>query len=118
MVWTRLLPSWRSSSARCTALPKRVTRRRQLARPTLEVLEDRCLLSAASLLKDINTDTFDSTPQQLRADGDRVFFVADDGLHGKQVWVSDGTAAGTVRLTDNAFISTLFVPDQLTVVNH
>jgi ELWxxDGT repeat protein len=28
-----------------------------------------------------------------------VYFVADDGRHGKQLWVTDGTAAGTLRLT-------------------
>jgi ELWxxDGT repeat protein len=117
MVWTRLPLSWVSSLARRPAAPRRAPRRRA-ARPTLEALEDRCLLSAASLLKDINTDTFDSTPQQLRADGDRVFFVADDGLHGKQLWVSDGTAAGTVRLTDSGSLSPFIAPDQLTVVNH
>jgi ELWxxDGT repeat protein len=34
-----------------------------------------------------------------RAVGARLFFVADDGVHGPQIWVSDGTAAGTVAAT-------------------
>jgi ELWxxDGT repeat protein len=32
--------------------------------------------------------------------GDRVVFTAEDGRHGYEVWSSDGTRAGTVRLTD------------------
>ncbi len=32
--------------------------------------------------------------------GDRLFSVEEDGVHGAELWVSNGTAAGTVRLTD------------------
>jgi ELWxxDGT repeat protein len=35
-------------------------------------------------------------PSWLTAAGDRIFFVADDGVHGPELWVSDGTATGTV----------------------
>lgn len=31
---------------------------------------------------------------------EHVAFVADDGAHGAEVWITDGTAAGTRRLTD------------------
>jgi uncharacterized repeat protein (TIGR01451 family) len=34
------------------------------------------------------------------AAGSRVFFAADDGVHGEELWVSDGTAAGTVLVKD------------------
>lgn len=37
---------------------------------------------------------------QLKAIGQRIYFVADDGLHEPEIWRSDGTAAGTLRLTD------------------
>jgi large repetitive protein len=32
--------------------------------------------------------------------GDQVFFVADDGSHGMELWVTDGTAAGTSMVED------------------
>lgn len=34
--------------------------------------------------------------------GGRVYFIADDGVHGRELWRADGTAAGTVRFTDFA----------------
>ena len=34
------------------------------------------------------------------AAGGRLFFVADDGATGRELWRSDGTAAGTFRLAD------------------
>ncbi|HEY0371664.1 MAG TPA: ELWxxDGT repeat protein [Thermoanaerobaculia bacterium] len=32
--------------------------------------------------------------------GNRVFFLANDAVHGRELWVSDGTAAGTRLLVD------------------
>lgn len=39
-------------------------------------------------------------PGQLRAFGDRLAFFADDGVHGLQPWMSDGTAAGTYMVAE------------------
>jgi len=45
----------------------------------------------------------------LKAARDRLYFEADDGTHGLQIWQSDGTAAGTRQLTTVA--SSFALPD-------
>lgn len=39
-------------------------------------------------------------PDNLTAAGDTLFFTADNGTAGQEVWKSDGTAAGTVLVKD------------------
>ena len=41
-----------------------------------------------------------SHPTGLKAAGGKLYFRADDGLHGVEPWESDGTAAGTRRVHD------------------
>ncbi len=62
-------------------------------------------------LKEINTSTqngFDpstpyprsSFPQGFTVVGNTVYFAADDGVHGQELWTTDGTAAGTRMVKD------------------
>lgn len=51
------------------------------------------------LLRDINPDG-DSDADDMTCFGDRIFFTADDGEHGTELWVSDGSSDGTYMLKD------------------
>lgn len=77
------------------------SRRRQL-RGALETLEQRHLLTfAIDLFADLNQLGVSSNiDQYVETDGGEAFFVADDGLTGSELWKSDGTIEGTVRVKD------------------
>jgi len=53
------------------------------------------------LVKDIFTGSIGSNPRLLTSFKDALFFQGNDGIqaHGVEFWKSDGTAAGTVRVT-------------------
>ncbi|MDA8745846.1 Ig-like domain-containing protein [Rubripirellula amarantea] len=60
---------------------------------------------AASLLKDVfdgtmYSESVDDIPFGLTAFQDKLVFFANDGIHGIEPWVSDGTAAGTKMVYD------------------
>jgi ELWxxDGT repeat protein len=42
----------------------------------------------------------DGEPASLTSTGALLFFVVDDGVHGRELWKSDGTAAGTALVKD------------------
>jgi ELWxxDGT repeat protein len=66
----------------------------------LETLETRCLLSA-TLVKDLNTAVGSSIlPSEFTAVNGTAFFPADDGVHGLELWKTDGTKAGTQMVKD------------------
>ena len=56
------------------------------------------------LVKDIQPGEgggeYDESPSSLTGVGGRLFFTADDGTHGTELWRSDGTRAGTVLVKD------------------
>ncbi|HUT93242.1 MAG TPA: Ig-like domain-containing protein [Thermoguttaceae bacterium] len=52
-----------------------------------------------------------SDPQELTAVGGTLYFTADDGDHGRELWKSSGTAGGTVMVEDIDDGSTASVPN-------
>jgi ELWxxDGT repeat protein len=68
-------------------------------RPQVERLEDRVTPSAV-LVKDIWPGVLGSNPQGITDVNGTIFFAANDGTHGKELWMSDGTEAGTVLVKD------------------
>lgn len=56
------------------------------------------------LVKDINPGAAHSIPNlvvmNFAASGNRLFFIANDGVTGVELWKSDGTAAGTTMVKD------------------
>ena len=63
----------------------------------IEALESRLFL-AAQLFTDVNAESLSSNPTSFTKLGDTTFFVADDGVHGQELFRSDGTTAGTAGL--------------------
>jgi ELWxxDGT repeat protein len=60
---------------------------------------------------------FSSDPSFLTAVGNTLYFVADNGINGRELWKSDGTEAGTVLVKDiNAGTSSS--PSNLTAVGN
>jgi ELWxxDGT repeat protein len=72
---------------------------RRAAHLRLEPLEDRTA-PATFLLKDIRPGAFSSFPQQMVNVNGVIFFIANDGSTGYELWKSDGTPSGTVLVRD------------------
>src|SRR5436190_5057977 len=49
---------------------------------------------------DLDLEPIGSSPAGVVAIGPLVFFTADDGLHGTELWRSDGHPAGTAMVAD------------------
>ncbi len=73
--------------------------------------------AGTELVAEIATGWSARPPRDLQAAGGRLYFLADDGVHGQEPWVSDGTTAGTAMLADlnpgaggSAFFHAAFQP--------
>ncbi|MCL4202554.1 MAG: autotransporter-associated beta strand repeat-containing protein, partial [Pirellulaceae bacterium] len=79
-------------------------RARRARRLLLEFLEDRRLLAFdAQLVADINalqSDDASSSPEYFVQLGDVAYFTAETPAAGRELWRSDGTAAGTFMVKD------------------
>jgi ELWxxDGT repeat protein len=60
--------------------------------------------NAWTQIKDINVGPGSSNPRSFTKVGDLVYFVADDGISGEEIWVTDGTELGTRRALDRCSI--------------
>ncbi len=68
------------------------------------------------LVKDINAGIpFGSSIAGATAVSGRLFFTATDGLNGQELWVSDGTSAGTYRVFDH--LTQVGVPTSIALSN-
>jgi ELWxxDGT repeat protein len=56
-------------------------------------------VSGTRQVKDINPGSASSLPVMICAHDDHVYFAANNGIHGKQIWASKGTSATTKMLT-------------------
>lgn len=61
-----------------------------------------CYASSPALFLDLNTaiTPIASNPSGLTVLDSKVYFWADDGIHGNELWTSDGTSAGTKLFAD------------------
>jgi ELWxxDGT repeat protein len=83
---------------------------------TVSNLEERTMLSLVSgVVADINQQVANgqpgsADPSNLTVLNGALYFFANDGIDGTQLWKSDGTAAGTTMVTDLEQINPAYAP--------
>jgi ELWxxDGT repeat protein len=68
------------------------------------------------IVRDINNSPHNPAPSELTALNKSLYFVADDGVHGEELWKSDGSESGTVMVKDIYPGSFSSSPEMITVV--
>ena len=67
----------------------------------VEAVERRLLLANDPvMITDANVTTAGSFPDEFIDFGGVTFFTANDGVHGRELWKTDGTEANTVLVKD------------------
>ena len=60
-----------------------------------------------------------SAPTDFKVFGNKVLFVADDGVHGRELWITDGSTIGTQMVSDiNAIGAASSNPTEFTVIGN
>ena len=91
--YQRLRPSLTGVGEGCSSPPTTA--------PTARSCGSRTAARAGTVLvKNIRQDDYSSYPSYLTSVGGRLFFTAGDGVHGRELWKSDGSRAGTVLVKD------------------
>lgn len=120
MLFRPLADFLRSLGKRYRSVPRVATAADLSNRLACEWLEERVLLSINALLvKDINTQfaASSSSPADFTDVNGTLFFTAITATAGRELWKSDGTAAGTVLVKDINPGSGFSFPSSLTNVN-
>ena len=71
--------------------------------PWLRALEVGWDASGHEAGADVNPGSASSRPRWVTSVGDKLFFTARDGAHGRELWRSDGTEAGTRLVVTSTF---------------
>ena len=69
------------------------------------------------MVKDIDPGSDRLRPADLTNVNGKLYFTANDGVHGVELWKSDGTAAGTVMVKDIVPGAVSSGPSDLVAVN-
>ena len=58
--------------------------------------------SHSHLLKDINQREESSNPSDFTVAGDKLYFTADDGIHGRRLWMNNGISSKSIMIDNGA----------------